>query len=369
MGKGAWFLGFAIVWASIGLGQASQIKNYPFAVDSEKYGSVHRLVARNQGPAPISVRVSIPTAQNIATDRAFPVYAVVPPNGTLYLGTIGAAMQGAGYSFNTSVTWIPGDFNAVPTAGFAYRMPYQDGMAFQIGQAPGGPITTHNSPESQYAVDISMPQGTPVLAARDGVVIYTEAGNTEGGYSSEFMDKANSVQILHMDGSVAVYAHLAPGGVYVYPGQRVNAGHQIGLSGSTGYSAGPHLHFAIQTVQQAGEGFSAVSVPFRFFIGNPARMFSPTNGMIVRANYTSEAAFPGDQGAASLAGEKEKNGGPQIVFQIPEPVMRFVAQYEVWMWGGAVGLVLLFLITRRRREKLDVAYPYDREPGFRRRDE
>jgi murein DD-endopeptidase MepM/ murein hydrolase activator NlpD len=67
------------------------------------------------------------------------------------------------------------------------------------------------------------------------------------------------VRILHDDGSMAVYAHLREGGVWVRQGQRVHAGQTIGLSGNTGYTSGPHLHFAIEV----NRGMRVESIPMR----------------------------------------------------------------------------------------------------------
>jgi murein DD-endopeptidase MepM/ murein hydrolase activator NlpD len=71
--------------------------------------------------------------------------------------------------------------------------------------------------------------------------------------------RANYVRILHDDGTMALYAHLREEGVLVRVGQRVRAGQRIGLSGNTGFTSGPHLHFALQV----NRGMRLVSVPFR----------------------------------------------------------------------------------------------------------
>jgi murein DD-endopeptidase MepM/ murein hydrolase activator NlpD len=60
---------------------------------------------------------------------------------------------------------------------------------------------------------------------------------------------SNSIRILHDDGSMAVYAHLQVGRAQVYVGMRVQAGQLIAYSGNTGFSSGPHLHFAVQVNQ------------------------------------------------------------------------------------------------------------------------
>ena len=68
-------------------------------------------------------------------------------------------------------------------------------------------------------------------------------------------------RILHEDGSMALYAHLKPEGVEVRVGQQVRQGQRIALSGNTGYSTAPHLHFAVQ----ANGGMRLEAIPFRMF--------------------------------------------------------------------------------------------------------
>lgn len=209
-------------------------------------------------------------------------------------------MPSVGYTFRTQYTWALGDINAAQSPDALYRMPYRDGLTFNIGQVAGGPISTHTTKDSQFAVDIPMPQGTPILAARDGVVIYTEANQIYGGTTPDLLSKANELRILHIDGTIGVYAHLAHGGVYVYPGQKIIAGQQIGLAGSTGYSYGPHLHFAVQALRRVGDKLETISLPFQFYVGNPAQSFFPAYGMVVRADYTVPGVVPGYNHAVQI---------------------------------------------------------------------
>lgn len=281
----------AVVLCSL-LASAAQ-QHYPFVVETRKESTGQRIIARNNGPAPVSVQVSITASRNIVADRAFPVYAVVPAGSHSFeLARIRPAVTSAAYSFRTQSAWMLGDFNARQSPAAIYRLPYPDGLAFRIGQAAGGPLSSHTTSDSQYAVDIGMPEGTPVIAARDGLVIDTEANQIYGGRSPDLMDKANAVRIQHRDGTIAVYAHLMHGGVNVRPGQRVKAGTQIGLAGSTGYSSGPHLHFAVQTVLRSGARLTMLSLPFRFYVGNPPAVFAPRAGMFVAAQYSSPGRIP-----------------------------------------------------------------------------
>ncbi|MDR1935932.1 MAG: M23 family metallopeptidase [Candidatus Accumulibacter sp.] len=347
---------------------ANPNQNYPFSVETKKENNGYRIVARNDGPVPVSVKVAITNSQNISTDRSFPVFAVVPPRGgTLYLARIRPAIRGHGFSFNTQHSWVLGDFNARQSPDAMYRLPYPDGSAYMIGQAYGGPITTHTTPESRYAVDIGMPQGTPVLAARDGIVIYTEAGQTAGGLTPNMLGKANEVRIQHIDGTIAVYAHLAHGGVFVHPGQQVTAGTQIGLTGSTGYSSGPHLHFAVQTVAQSGERLETISLPFQFYIGNPPTAFVPRRGLLATANYSSPARLPASSSSSRFA-SSTKSASPQatqdteatamsITFQIPPPILSWLMKVPLWQWIAGLFVIFFLLIfvdkarqSRQRRQ-------------------
>lgn len=343
-------------------GIAGQNDNYPFSIDSEKTPNGHRIVARNAGPAPVSVKVSIVDSQYIATDRQFPLYVVVPPGGgTLYLGNIRPAMAGVGYTFRTQYTWTLGDFNASQAPDALYRLPYRDGSTFRIGQSPGGPITTHTRPDSQFAVDIPMPEGTPVLAARAGTVIYTEAHQVYGAQVPDMLGKANEVRIQHIDGTMATYAHLAHGGVFVYAGQRVETGQQIGLAGSTGYSSGPHLHFAVQTVRRNGDKIETVSLPFQFYVGNPAIAFSPRFGMLATANYTLPGSIPGMERPVQVARATQPvleasnaTGGltitvsPEVLSMYDKAKQRF-AKLNGFTWLGLVAVLVVLLLYRSHR--------------------
>jgi murein DD-endopeptidase MepM/ murein hydrolase activator NlpD len=140
-----------------------------------------------------------------------------------------------------------------------YRAPFAVGSTYRISQA--FPATyTHNSPDSQYAVDIALPDGTPVYAARDGIVINVRHDAFRGGASAAMMDQANVVDVLHDDGTIALYGHLHWDSIHVHIGQHISKGEALGNSGSTGFSTGPHLHFVV--VRNAG--FSAVSLPIEF---------------------------------------------------------------------------------------------------------
>lgn len=161
---------------------------------------------------------------------------------------------------------IPFDFGYVigePGAEHApkrpYRAPFANARSFIVSQAPPDRFT-HRDPASRYAIDIEMPEGSAVHAAREGLVINVAHKFYRGGLTPTSQDEANFVQILHDDGTNAIYAHLQMDSIRVQPGQRVARGEYIANSGNTGFTSGPHLHFAVLR----NAGMLSVSVPVAF---------------------------------------------------------------------------------------------------------
>jgi murein DD-endopeptidase MepM/ murein hydrolase activator NlpD len=96
----------------------------------------------------------------------------------------------------------------------------------------------------QFSLDFAMPSGTPVLAARDGLVLYLQDGFTEGRADPALLERANLVVVAHADGTMASYGHLSRG-LAVAVGDTVQEGQLLGLSGRTGFAGQPHLHFHV----------------------------------------------------------------------------------------------------------------------------
>jgi murein DD-endopeptidase MepM/ murein hydrolase activator NlpD len=152
---------------------------------------------------------------------------------------------------------VPGDPRARPR-DVEYLLPL-DTRALRIDQGFGGSFS-HADDQNRHALDLAAPIGTPVLAARDGVVMEVESDFARAGLDRErYGGRANMVRLLHDDGTMSVYAHLDTDGVLVRPGQHVRAGERIGRSGNTGFTSGPHLHFAVQV----NRGMRLESIPFR----------------------------------------------------------------------------------------------------------
>jgi murein DD-endopeptidase MepM/ murein hydrolase activator NlpD len=155
--------------------------------------------------------------------------------------------------------YVIGEPNVEHRPSVPYRAPFAPAQRFAVSQAPPDAVT-HVDAASRYAIDIAMPVGTAVHAARAGQVIDVARNHFRGGLQLAAMTEANYVEILHDDGTYAVYAHLQLDTVRVRPGQRVARGEYIANSGNTGFSSGPHLHFAVLR----NVGLRSESVPVTF---------------------------------------------------------------------------------------------------------
>lgn len=119
-------------------------------------------------------------------------------------------------------------------------------------------------------IDYACPERTEILASADGVVKYAEFDKT--GYG-------NTVIIRHNDGRATLYAHLS--NILFHVNQSVKQGNVIGLSGNTGNSTGPHLHFeARKEWYDYRSHFDPMQLPLMSFADYDSPIPSKSNSLI-----------------------------------------------------------------------------------------
>jgi murein DD-endopeptidase MepM/ murein hydrolase activator NlpD len=217
------------------------------------------LVVDNQCFCPVEVGLVIEKPVGIVADYASLTHRLIAARSTdtfLSLRNSGAADSA---SFGYRYAFVLGDPHAQHRPPAPYRAPFALAQGFRISQA-FPTRRTHTDAGSWYAVDVAMPVGTQIFAAREGTVIEIAAKFFEGGADPRNVTRANLVRILHPDGTMAMYAHLQWDSIRVRPGQIVRRGEYIANSGNTGFTTGPHLHFAVQK----NGGLALSSLPFEF---------------------------------------------------------------------------------------------------------
>ncbi len=170
----------------------------------------------------------------------------------------------APWAFSYSWHYIMGDINAVPD-GSVYDLPFAPGQSFGINQGYDGAFSHQGKLE--YALDFALPEGTPIYAAREGVVVAVESWFHIGKIDPSLQLCANYITILHSDGTFAYYAHLRFGGSLVKVGDSVERGEVIGYSGNTGYTSGPHLHFHVYRATSPQGSWQTLPTLFKTSLG------------------------------------------------------------------------------------------------------
>ena len=152
---------------------------------------------------------------------------------------------------------------------YVYRLPYGTDIEYAVLQTYGSRFS-HTGTEF-YTIDFAMPEGSLVHAAREGVVVRVDVGSSRGCFVEGCEVFANNIVIEHSDGTMGEYFHLQKGGALVAVGQFVMRGQPIALSGNTGYSSLPHLHFGVYAADAADHPHS-IEVRFATTAGLMSRL-------------------------------------------------------------------------------------------------
>lgn len=222
-------------------------------LDIKKQKGVDVVFVRNDLYAPVEVELSFAGLSNVKGAPSQPIRRVLPARSNSRLALLTAITGGKPLVYTPSFQYSLGDPSG---AAQSYRYPFPwRGGPFRLSQGANGQYS-HFGAKNRYALDIAMPEGTPIIAARAGMVVKTENGQNGRGNDPS----GNFVRVLHDDGTMGVYLHLKQGSVSVREGQRVVVGSALALSGNTGNSSGPHLHFVVQR----NTGLGLVSIPYQF---------------------------------------------------------------------------------------------------------
>lgn len=247
-------------------------------ITDEFVGRTLTLTATNDFYAPVELKLRVERIRGLEfPDAEDELHWVLAPRSETPLATLDLLESEAAPILQYSYRYLPGDPAAEHEPPGAYRVPFAIASNYPVSQA-FPQVVTHTTPDSYYAVDLAMPIGTDIFAARDGTVFDVASTNFSGGLDAERDGpNANVVRILHDDGTYAIYAHLNWNSIRVRPGDRVRRGEYIAESGNTGFSSGPHLHFAV--VRNIGMRVESLPVSFQ----GAASPVSPATGMLLTA--------------------------------------------------------------------------------------
>lgn len=232
---------FSILFILVGILSFSQSKwNVRFY--NELIGREYLIYADNEEEMPMSAKFKF-TLKNMQSTLESDSIIVIPPKTKGFLvAKLSAVTPTLSNSFSYTNTYNFGNVLAKNHDDtYLYDLPYEKGKSHLVFQGYGGKLSHKN----QLSLDFNLKIGDKIYAAREGKVVQTEEKHNSNCSTEGCAKFNNKIIILHSDGTLAEYLHLKQNGVEVNIGDDIMKGQFLGYSGNTGWSTGPHLHFAV----------------------------------------------------------------------------------------------------------------------------
>ena len=301
----------ALSLATFSSSAANPPKAKSMNVLTSRDGETTRFSIENLEETEITVTFEL-ELKNLKGTTNLPFTAVFPPKKVTEAFKLFPVDTNAGWNYSYTCRYTIGSTQVRHDNAYVYSLPYAPGASYKVTQGYNG--TYSHTGAEQYAIDWKMSPGTPVHAARDGVVVKIKDDSDKGGPDRKYENAANYILVRHADGSIANYAHLQKGGAKVVLGQKVKAGDWIGLSGNSGFSTGPHLHFAVFKTRNGSERES-IPVRFRTLHAQAATLNegqsygAPASSETVLASSSRPATSPKQSALFPLLGKSDRAQG------------------------------------------------------------
>lgn len=270
--QSAWLLALLIVVLPLAL-KAQSSQSFKVFHESNNRGPV--LYASNGELYPVSISLDLVLFNMTFSEAGKRIFVIPAKTEKFKIGELQVCDNRAAYSFKFTYKSTLGDVTLLSyDKSFKYDLPYQKGKSYNLFQGYKGAFSHQN----ENALDFTMPEGSDVLAAREGVVVQVVKSNTESCPREECSKYNNYLTIMHADGTFAKYMHIKYDGTALKVGDVVKRGDVIAYSGNVGWSSGPHLHFVCFT--GAFDKVNTFETEFRVDKGDSAIPLSPGNGYL-----------------------------------------------------------------------------------------
>jgi murein DD-endopeptidase MepM/ murein hydrolase activator NlpD len=225
----------------------------------ERQGDITRIFVTTTNCLDITITLAA-QSRNMRASPALPVTVETRGSRRVELVTLQPLDPKQPWEYHYTDSWRYGGRGGQPD-GTAYLLPFETGARHQLFQGYRGSFSHQAGSPNEYAHDWDLAENSIVQAARDGVVVGVRQDSNAHGVGERFNNSSNYVIIRHGDGTYGEYLHLKQNGALVKLGDTVRAGQAIALSGDTGHSSRPHLHFAVfRTI----DGNTRETLPVKF---------------------------------------------------------------------------------------------------------
>jgi murein DD-endopeptidase MepM/ murein hydrolase activator NlpD len=208
---------------------------------NEKLSGGYNVLVDNDEFCPISMKIDLELTNMSSSNGNHKIFVIPAKTKGFIITKLQPIKPNAGGGFKTQSAANYGDATVTSPAEYIYSLPFQKGKSFGVHQGYNGNF----SHQGENALDFTMPIGTEVVAARDGVVVKVVENNDQACPERSCSQFNNYILIYHNDGTFSNYVHLKQNGAVVKEGDVVKQNDLIGYSGNTGFTNGPHLHFMV----------------------------------------------------------------------------------------------------------------------------
>ena len=228
---------------------------FNYFADYSCKGDTLKVEAKNPLNCPLRISISSPDTSLLDIAAKFGTLTLKEKSDTIITYYLNV-QKGIIVKFNS----VTGDLNK-EIIKEKFNLPFPKNRSYKIIQGYNG-SHSHNTEYSRYAIDFSLKINDTVCSAADGYVVGVIKDYELGGRTKDWLDYSNYITIYHSkSGLFTQYVHLIKNGSFVKVGDTVTKGQPIGLSGMTGYTTVPHLHFNVLKPNKK-EGLVSTDIEF-----------------------------------------------------------------------------------------------------------
>lgn len=208
---------------------------------NEKIQNGYNVLVDNDEFCPVSMNIDLELTNMTSSNGNHKIFVIPAKTKGFVITQLQIVKPNGGGGFKTKSQANYGDATVTQTKDYQYSLPFQKGESFAVHQGYNGNFSHQN----ENSIDFTMPTGTEITAARDGVVVKVVENNDQGCADRSCASFNNYILIYHNDGTFSQYVHLKLNGALVNEGDVVKENDLLGYSGATGWANGPHLHFMV----------------------------------------------------------------------------------------------------------------------------